>query len=128
MKKIWFAVIYFFCVEKNLSGQMHLLHHEDGLTINYKWDEGKSGENLLLIEVVNDNDVAVDFELSLFLMKGIQVVESTERISICAGAGKTLKPRSSGLVFDVKSSAADLDRIEIDDLNLIKANRKTCHL
>ncbi len=110
------------------SGQMQLLKLDDGLAINYKWEKGKSDEQLLLIEVINNNDVAVDFEMTLFLMKGIKVLESTGKMSLCVGAGKSLKPKISGLVFDVKTPKDQIDSIDLDDLNIVKADRKNCHL
>lgn len=128
MKKILCALIFLMGLLGSLSGQMQLLKQDDGLVVNYKWETGKGGEQLLLIEVQNNNDVAVDFELTLFLLNGIKVLESTGKMSLCVGAGKTLRPKISGLVFDVKTPKEQIDSIDLDDFNSIKADRKNCHL
>ena len=110
------------------SSQMIPLKSEDGLEINYKWEVGKDSEQLLLVEVNNNNDVALDFELTLYFKKGTAVVESTGLLSLCVGAGKSLKPRISGLVFDVKTPRVEIEKIELGELNILLTERKSCHL
>ena len=128
MKMILCALIFAMGLQESISGQMQLLKQDEGLFIYYKWEIGKDGSQLLLIEVHNNNDVAVDFELTLFLLNGIKVLESTGKMSLCVGAGKTLRPKTSGLVFDVKTPKNQIDLIDLDDLNITKTDRKNCHL
>lgn len=116
------------CTSLQAQAQMVQLVTEEGLKISYKWEIGKGGEQLLLIEAANGNEQALDFELSLVMKKGDKVVESTGMLSLCVGAGKTLKPRTSGLVFDVKTPRGEIDNIFLGDLNIVKADRKNCHL
>lgn len=128
MTNSFFAVLLTLLVAQITYAQMLPLMSSEGLNISYKWEEGKAGEQLLLIEAANKNDVALDFELTLFFKKGSAVVESTGRLSLCVGAGKSLKPKATGLVFDVKTPRSEIERIELDSLNIIRADRKNCHL
>ena len=108
--------------------QMIQLAKDDGLEISYKWEVGGNREQLLWIEARNENDVAVDFELIIFMKRGAEVVESTGLSSLCIGAGKSLKPKTSGLIFEVKTPKSEIDSILPGALNVVKADRKDCHL
>lgn len=128
MTNFFAMLLYLVFTSYYATAQMVQLITEEGLKISYKWEIGNGGEQLLLIEATNSNELALDFELSLFMKKGDKVVESTGMLSLCVGAGKTLKPKTSGLVFDVKTPRGEIDNIFLGAMNIVKADRKNCHL
>lgn len=101
----------------------------DGVSFGYKWAEAKNdaGESVpaLLLQVVNKNDTAINYSMSVdFYYEG--VLRESGELDNCVPAGKTRKGKLNGVYLisenftseQIKSSdfALELNDIEVEKL------------
>ncbi len=91
-----------------------------------KWYSKKSPK-VLLVKVVNKSSAAVEFDLGVEFFKNLTLVEESKPVSQCLGAGKTLLPRMSGLIFKpLENLPETIDSFELSGLDVVVKDVQDC--
>ena len=125
-------VLFLFLLSASFSQAQYALKKEvDGVQVFTKWGHEKwwkrKSPEVLIVKVVNNNDVAVRFDLGIEFFKDLVMVEDAKPANYCLSAHKSLMPRMAGLVFKpAKVTSSEIDSFELTELEIEKLARAGC--
>lgn len=113
------------------QAQYQLYKESDSLQIYTKWSHvkwyNKKSGDVLLVKVVNRSSSTVEFSIGVEFFTDMKLAEESPVSSYCLEAGKTLKPRVHGLVFQTtKGKKENDDSIEFKDFDIVKKGNDKC--
>jgi len=115
----------------NVSAQFQLYKEIDSLQFYTKWSHAKwyskkSGD-VLLVKVVNTSSSTAELSVGVEFFASMKLVEESQVYSYCVEAGKTLKPRVHGLVFQPASGGKEnFESFELKDPDITKRGTTQC--
>jgi hypothetical protein len=129
MKNIF--VIALLMLTFNASSQFNLYKEIDGLQFYTKWSHtkwySKKSGDVLLVKVINTTNETATFSVGVEFFKEVRLEEESQTFDFCISAGKTLKPRVHGLVFQPsKGVKENYDSVELKDPEIKKIGNVDC--